>query len=142
MIIYRFACHDCEVMFEEEFEEIPENPPTEQDCPKCGQVVERDYSNINFHDSKKKWGGKRAADEFLSVAKRETEERLTSKTSPYARYNFNMDAFEAKGEATRLTDKEMRERNKVRKKLTQEAYDKVNKDPSKEWTNRIDQRKS
>lgn len=129
MVKYSFICHDCKLIFSKWYERIPKRGVSRKRCPECNKLCEQDYSRKRFHDKTNPGKiGKSNVKDFYNDAIDHSKEYLDKQKSPYRQYVMDEKYWRDKG-AKKLTDKEFTERNKRRKKLTEDAHKRINKDP-------------
>jgi len=149
---FEYACKECNVSWE--IEEAIGKAPKTNSCPQCDEQVPRYYGNqipaISFGDNgcgnygktkgardfhtvkqrykkfEEKGYDKTSADKFLRRSIRETGERLLDDRH-YKAMNFNYENLARDGIVKKLSDEETSKKIKRCDKLTQDAYNKANK---------------
>ena len=158
---YEYACRGCEVSWELEAD-IGKAPKT-PDCPKCEKPGFRYYGNqyvaISFNDDGtgnqnnpgrqdfqtvrrryqkffEKGYDKDSADRWYKKEMEKSKQHMKSGHQHYKPLNFDMEWWEEKGLAKKVSKKERDEKLKKAKKMTSWAYDKAGIDPLNHTANK------
>tara|TARA_R110000824_G_scaffold116877_3_gene268618 strand:- start:1464 stop:1928 length:465 start_codon:yes stop_codon:yes gene_type:complete len=147
MARFDYLCKNCEIVWEREYS-IGEAPKRTK-CPKkCGKYGKRYYGNQTLYVN---WGAdtdfqtvrsrnakyakdgmsKDEADKFLNDSIARSDKHTKQGWQNYAYYEPDGPALEKMGLAKRRTKEEATKAVEYQKKLTQEVYDSVGRDPSK-----------
>ena len=130
MVLYEFKCDYCEILWEKH-RPIAEYKKGSM-CPQCKKKGKRTVG-CAMHivtDHREDIG---LAKEFYTDACEGSRERVSVEGGGhqhYARYKPNLEKMKESGEVKFLNKKESRNKRNRMKKLTQDAYDKLGKNPA------------
>ena len=138
MKAYEYACHDCKVIWDKEFKWG--HPAETMKCPDCGVKCDQNWlgrkapavhfkgagwTGQNLATGKNKIGG---SDEVNKMLQQQSKDRMDGGWKHYAKYT---PPEKLTDNARKLSEKELDERLKLSKKVTQTNYDKAGMSPYK-----------
>lgn len=143
MVQYPFDCDKCELSFD--VEGHMDKPPKRRKCPQCEKWCNRVFTptfvhflgagwetNISKNAKRFKQGmDKQEADKFLNDSIEASKKRMKSGDEHYkTMVPYGLEEWEKQGKIKRISEKEAKKRKKVAEKLTKEAFERANLDPT------------
>jgi len=139
MARYDYACHDCHLLVEKEYD-FAKNPDKIK-CPECGKKIEQNWAgrDIPVHFKGAGWTGKNSqtgfnkeggSDEINAKLQQESKDRMDGGWKQYAKYTPPKKLLD---KAKKLSDQEVANKLDASKKISDITYDKAGIDPHKKY---------